>query len=218
MIIFSILITFCTGETCKKKYFKFKFPEVLFIKILFRSSNVTITFYERIYRFLGLISYKSSVLSRYYSNPIQKIIFFGFIYIVYNFIITYKKNYYCVWWWIRDFLNFFFLLLFINNLDLIQHKNTYFLIDKSKDLFLFKNCISSRTVNQNINMSNCLIRGISSLDSGGAIYIISAALSLIINETTFYNCSSTTVFGGAIFFENGSEINSKTFFYNNNNT
>ena len=48
-------------------------------------------------------------------------------------------------------------------------------------------------------MFNCLIKDISSIDHGGAIYI-NSTLSLIINETTFYNCSSTNGWGGAIFF------------------
>ena len=39
-------------------------------------------------------------------------------------------------------------------------------------------------------MINFLIRDISFSGNGGAIYIDSFSLSLIINDTTFYNCIS----------------------------
>ena len=45
-------------------------------------------------------------------------------------------------------------------------------------------------------MKNCLIKDISFIENDGAIYI-NTALSLIMNETTFYNCSSTSGEGGS---------------------
>ena len=42
--------------------------------------------------------------------------------------------------------------------------------------------------------------------SGGAIFI-NSTLSLIINETSFYNCILIDGLGGAIYFQNGLNIN-----------
>ena len=70
-------------------------------------------------------------------------------------------------------------------------------------LNLKKNCISSKLINQNININNCLISFIYSSGNGGAIYINSSIYSLNINDTTFYQCISTSGHGGAIYFENG---------------
>ena len=55
-------------------------------------------------------------------------------------------------------------------------------------------------------MNNCLIKDISSSGNGGAIFI-NTSKSLIINETTFYNCLSINGNGGAIYFYNGLNIN-----------
>ena len=77
---------------------------------------------------------------------------------------------------------------------------TFFLFSKKKfisnnyQLSIFNSFgISIKTKNQNINMNNCLISIISSNGNGGAIYI-NTELSLIINDTTFYQCISTNGF------------------------
>ena len=68
-------------------------------------------------------------------------------------------------------------------------------------LNLIKNCISSRAVNQNIKINNCLIMHLTSTNSGGAISIDSS-YSLNVNDTTFFECIALTGFGGAIYFNN----------------
>ena len=73
-------------------------------------------------------------------------------------------------------------------------------------LNLKASCISSRTVNENINMNNCLIKDISSLSGNGGVIFINTELSLIINDTTFYQCTSSGD-GGVIYFINGLNIN-----------
>ena len=83
-------------------------------------------------------------------------------------------------------------------------KKTFFLFNPT--FILLANCIKSRTVNQNINMIYCLIKDFSSSDSGGAI-LINTAKSININGTTFYSCFSTNGHGGAIWFDNGLNIN-----------
>ena len=107
----------------------------------------------------------------------------------------------------KTFESFFFLnLILIGNLFflLIFLKKTLFFFNPT--LILKSNCITSRAVNQNINMKNCLIKDISSNSNGGAIYI-DTMLSININETTFYNCITTSGHGGAIYFINGLNIN-----------
>ena len=90
-----------------------------------------------------------------------------------------------------------FLIGILSFLLIFFKKKIFF---STPTLNFIANCITSRTVNQNINMNNCLIKDISSSSSGGAIYIDSSSLSLIIYETTFYNCLSISGDGGAIFF------------------
>ena len=71
--------------------------------------------------------------------------------------------------------------------------------------FLIQFYISNQIVNQNVNIKNCLISIVSSIDNDGAISIISG-YSLIIIETTFYQCISTKGHGGAIYFYDGLNI------------
>ena len=84
----------------------------------------------------------------------------------------------------------------------------FFCFFKKKSFLIFKlilnfhsNCLSNRNFNENIDMINCLISNISSSQFGGVIFI-NSAFSLIINDTTFYECSSSFS-GGAIYFING---------------
>ena len=67
-------------------------------------------------------------------------------------------------------------------------------------LYLLSNCISRRTLNQYLNMKDCLITYLINSEYGCAIYISHKEVSLNINDTTFYECISTNGQGGAIFF------------------
>ena len=101
---------------------------------------------------------------------------------------------------------FFKKLISIGNLSflLIFFKKSIFILHPT--FILQANCITTRTVNQNINMMNCLIKDFSSTGHGGAIYIDSSSLSLIFHDTTFYNCTTSSGNGGAIYFTNGLNI------------
>ena len=74
-----------------------------------------------------------------------------------------------------------------------------------KKIFLIFNCISTRVVNPNFNIQDCLISEITSSPSGGAIYV-NTMLNLFISDTTFYKCISTSGNGGAIYFFDGLHI------------
>ena len=103
----------------------------------------------------------------------------------------------------KTFANYFFRKkIFIGDLYFlfIFLKKSFFLLNST--LILKSNCITSRIVNQNINMKNCLISIVSSNDHGGAIYILNTVVSLNINDTTFFDCKSNGQ-GGAIYFNNG---------------
>ena len=83
--------------------------------------------------------------------------------------------------------------------------HSIFFMNLNRKLNLKSNCISIRTINQNINMNNCLISIISSSENGGAISITSS-YSLNINYTTFFLCISTSGNAGAIYFSLGLNI------------
>ena len=80
----------------------------------------------------------------------------------------------------KTFETYFFRNMFLIgylSFLLILLKKTIFLFNPS--LLLLANCFTSRTINQNINIINCLIKDISS-------NVFSDTLkSLIINKTTF---------------------------------
>ena len=80
------------------------------------------------------------------------------------------------------------------------------LINQFPDLILKSNCISNRTINQNVTINDCLISNFFTSDNGGAISINNEQLSLFINDTTFYECISINGFGGAIYFDLGLTI------------
>ena len=73
-----------------------------------------------------------------------------------------------------------------------------------KILHLKTSCITNRSINQNININDCLISYYSSSEFGSVIYIDNS-FSLSINDTTFYQCISQG-WGGAIYFQYGLNI------------
>ena len=89
------------------------------------------------------------------------------------------------------------IILFLSTFILKINCITSIAFNQNINLNLRSNCITTRTVNENINMNNCLISIISSTQNGGAICIISL-LSLSIEDSTFYQCISTSGNGGAI--------------------
>ena len=93
----------------------------------------------------------------------------------------------------------FFLLFFSLNLK----KNDIFKVKTLNNLK--SSCINSRSINENIIMKDCSINFISSSSNGGVIYIASS-YSLIINDTTFYECFTNSGYGGVICFESGLNI------------
>ena len=123
---------------------------------------------------------------------------------------------------ITDFFFFFVrtyrnLFIFEENSIIFQFKSnslssSYFSMKSNKLslrnyylIFHLKgSCISTKIINQVINLQNCIISFIFSSGNGGAIFI-NTSLLLSLQDTTFYECSSSCQ-GGAIYFTNGLNI------------
>jgi predicted outer membrane repeat protein len=53
-----------------------------------------------------------------------------------------------------------------------------------------------------VYVSNCLFRSITSTSNGGALYCTTSVMYLLIELTSFFYCSITVQYGGAIYFSN----------------
>ena len=73
---------------------------------------------------------------------------------------------------------------------------------------LISTCLTTRTLNTNIDVSNCLFKSFYFGTSGGVIYINTNNFKIQINESTFYECISGGI-GGAIY----STTNGETLIY-----
>ena len=98
--------------------------------------------------------------------------------------------------------NFFKIFCFFIFLSLKRNSFSFAFLN------LNSNCITNRTINENIELENCLINQLFlSNGEGGAIYIIKSC-HLLVYDTTFSQCMITNNgCGGAIYFQNGLDVN-----------